>query len=93
MSDQSNLNYAAQITISLPNEEESVTLTVTLWPADVLDVDGELKPLAECTLADLERYAKALEADVWDTYEEIVLPDLEGLSAEINREFGFEGKQ
>jgi proteasome lid subunit RPN8/RPN11 len=77
MADQTDLNYAAQITISLPGEGEQVSLTVTLWPADVVDVDGVLKPLGECTLADLERYAEELEADVWDTYESIVLPELD----------------
>lgn len=77
MSDQSNPNYAAHITISLPGSDDSVTLTVTLFPADVVDVDGELKPLSECTLADLEHYAKALESDVWDAYEAIVLPELD----------------
>jgi proteasome lid subunit RPN8/RPN11 len=76
MPDNSQLNYAAQITISLPGEGESVTMTVTLLPADVVDVEGVLKPLAECTLADLERYAAELEADVWETYEAIVLPEL-----------------
>lgn len=77
MADKTDLNYAAQITISLPGEGEHVSLTVTLWPADVVDVDGILKPLGECTLADLERYAEELQADVWDTYESIILPDLD----------------
>ena len=61
MTDQSNLNYAAQITISLPSAEESVTMTVTLWPADVVNLDGELKPLGQCTLADLERLPVTLD--------------------------------
>ena len=52
-------------------------MKVTLWPEDVVDVDGVLKPLGECTLADLERYAEELEADVWDTYENIFLPQLD----------------
>jgi len=77
MSEQSEPNYAAQITISLPNTEESVSLTLTLYPADVVDLDGKLKPLRDCTLADLERYAEALQADVWDAYESIYLPELD----------------
>ena len=56
MTDQTDLKYAAQITVSLPNTGESVTLTVTLLPADVVHVDGVMKPLSECTLADLEKY-------------------------------------
>jgi proteasome lid subunit RPN8/RPN11 len=77
MTEQTDLTYAAQITISLPGTGDSVTLTVTLLPEDVVDLDGVLKPLGECTLADLERYAEELEADVWDTYEAIILPDLD----------------
>ena len=44
MSVQSNLSYAAQITISLPGSGEQVTMTVMLWPADVVEVGipGEL---------------------------------------------------
>lgn len=77
MTDQTELTYVAQITISLPGSGDSVTLTVTLLPEDVVVVNGESKPLSECTLADLERYAEELEADVWDTYESIVLPELD----------------
>jgi proteasome lid subunit RPN8/RPN11 len=77
MTDQSDLTYAAQITITLPGTGQSVTMKVTLWPEDVVDIDGVLKPLGECTLGDLERYAEELEADVWDTYENIFLPELD----------------
>lgn len=77
MPDLPDLTYAAQITISLPDTGESVTMTVTLHPGERIDVDGVMKPLGECTLADLERYAAELEAGVWETYEEIVLPELD----------------
>ncbi len=77
MSEQTYLTYAAQITISLPDSGESISLTVTLWPADAIDIDGHTKPLSECTLADLERYAEALEVGVWEAFEAINLPDLE----------------
>lgn len=77
MTDKTDLNYAAQITISLPESGESVTLTVTLWPSDAVDVDGVTKPLSECTLADLEQYAEELQTGVWDAYEAIVLPELD----------------
>ncbi|MFN2134745.1 MAG: hypothetical protein ACK2UK_02245, partial [Candidatus Promineifilaceae bacterium] len=75
MPDQ-NPQYAAQITITLPSEQRSVSLIVTLLPADLVEVGGVVKPLSHCTLADLERYAAELEADVWDTYDSIVLPEL-----------------
>ncbi len=77
MPDLTDLTYAAQITISLPDTGESVTMTVTLRPADEIDVDGVMKPLGECTLGDLERYAEDLEEGVWETYQAIVLPELD----------------
>lgn len=77
MPQEINLTYAALITIALPGAGESVTLTVTLGPQDLVELGGEAKPLAECTLYDLRRYADALEADVWDVYEQITLPELD----------------
>ena len=68
--------YAALITITLPGQGQSATITVTIAPNDTVPVDGRFVPLRDCTLADLEAYAAALEADVWDTYDEITLLDL-----------------
>ncbi len=68
--------YAALITITLPGQNESATITVTIAPDDTVPLDGRFVPLRDCTLADLEAYAAALEADVWDTYDEITLLDL-----------------
>lgn len=68
--------YAALITITLPGQGESATITVTIAPGDSVPINGRFVPLRDCTLADLEAYAAALEAEVWDTYDEITLLDL-----------------
>ncbi len=73
MSELNDRTYAALITISLPGSDESATLTVTLAPADVVPVGERYLPLSECTLTDLQTFAAELEADVWDTYENINL--------------------
>lgn len=71
------LVYAAIITITAPGSGESAQVTVVLTPPDNVTVDGQVKPLAECTLADLQAFADELEADVWDTYENITLIELD----------------
>ena len=71
------LVYAALITLSMPGTGESAEVTVVLTPPDNVTVDGTVKPLAECTLADLQAFADALEADAWDTYEAITLLELD----------------
>lgn len=71
------LVYAAVITISVPATGDSAEVTVVLTPPDNIDVDGVVKPLAECTLTDLQAFADALEADVWDAYESITLLELD----------------
>ena len=48
------LVYAALITLSMPGSGESAEVTVVLTPPDNVTVDGTVKPLAECTLADLQ---------------------------------------
>lgn len=71
------LVYAALITISMPSSGESAQATVVLTPPDNVTVDGVVKPLADCTLADLQAFADELEADVWDAYEAITLLELD----------------
>src|SRR5687767_13235039 len=68
--------YAAIITISLPETAQSTTINVALTPGDVITTNGRVKPLGDCTLADLQAFADALEADVWQTYQAIRLIDL-----------------
>lgn len=71
------LNYAAVITITLPEAGPSASVTVVLTPPDRVAVDGRVKPLADCTLADLQAFADELEADVWQDYQAITLLELD----------------
>lgn len=68
--------YAAQITLTLPGRPDIATAIVTLLPADKVPVGKEVKPLSECTLAELAAYGQTLEAEVWDAYEAISLLEL-----------------
>ena len=73
MTDQPAPTYAAQLTLTLPGEGPSATVTVTLAPADAVPLGGQSKPLADLTLAELRAYAAELEADAWDAYQAITL--------------------
>jgi len=68
--------YAAIVTIRIPQSEQTASVTVVLTPPDNVTVDGRVKPLADCTLRDLQAFADELEADVWDAYEAITLLEL-----------------
>ncbi len=71
------LVYAALITISIPETGKSAAVTVVLTPPDNVDVDGQVKPLPECTLNDLQAFADELEKDTWDAYRSISLLNLD----------------
>lgn len=75
--EQTTPTYAALLTLTLPGEGPSATVTVTLAPADAVPVEGRSKPLSECTLAELRAYANELEADAWDAYQAITLHQLQ----------------
>ncbi|MEZ4516536.1 MAG: hypothetical protein R3C44_06760 [Chloroflexota bacterium] len=72
----SELTYAAQLVLSLPGQEDSATVIVTLLPDDAIEIEGEKKTLADCTLQELRQFANTLEGEVWETYETITLTDL-----------------
>ncbi|MCA9923307.1 MAG: Mov34/MPN/PAD-1 family protein [Anaerolineales bacterium] len=77
MTENNHLTFAAIIRITLPDAPDVVTANVTLTAADAIPLeDGRFKPLYACTLADLQDFADALEADVWQTYQRIKLIDL-----------------
>ncbi len=76
MTETSSLTYVAQITLSLPGRPDMATAIVTLAPADKIPLGDRVKPLSECTLAELSAYGEALEAEVWDAYEAISLLEL-----------------
>ena len=76
MTDKTDITYVAQITLSLPGKDDTASVVVTLAPADMVSLGDKVKPLSECTLAELSAYGEALEAEVWDAYEAISLLDL-----------------
>jgi len=76
MTEQTDPTYVAQLTLTVPGDGPSATVTVTLAPGDAVLSGGQAKPLSECTLAELRAYADSLEAEVWDTYEAITLHQL-----------------
>lgn len=76
MTNRSTSNYVAIIQIRLPEHEAAVSANITLTPTELVPLDGNHKMLHECTLAELQAFADQLEADVWQTYQEIKLADL-----------------
>jgi proteasome lid subunit RPN8/RPN11 len=77
MIDFDEVSYAAIITITLPAAGKSTSVAVTLAPQDrIATAGGRIKRLRDCTLADLQEFADALEEDVWQTYQDIKLVDL-----------------
>jgi proteasome lid subunit RPN8/RPN11 len=62
--------------LTVPGEEAEATITLILAPSDGVPVNGKIKPLADCTLAELRAFANTLEAEVWQTRQAITLHDL-----------------
>ncbi|MCP4428940.1 MAG: hypothetical protein GY803_31025 [Chloroflexi bacterium] len=71
-----DLTYTAVITLTLPNSKNTATANVTLTPPDTIEADGRILRLRDCTLADLQAFADQLEAEAWQTYQEIKLVEL-----------------
>lgn len=77
MIDANEVDYAAIITIELPGMDRPATVTLTLKPPDAVEVaPGQVKPLRECTLSDLQAFADALEAELWERYRAMTLTQL-----------------
>lgn len=76
MTQQTDVTYVAQITLTMPGRPDVATAIVTLTPADRIPLAGKAKPLSECTLAELSAYGEKLESEVWADYESITLLDL-----------------
>ncbi|MFO7664527.1 MAG: Mov34/MPN/PAD-1 family protein [Chloroflexota bacterium] len=76
MTQTTEMTYLAQIILALPGHNETASITVTLVPTDTIPVGGHVKPLADCTLAELRAFANTLEADIWKTYDAITLHQL-----------------
>lgn len=67
------INYVAQLQLTIPGEDAEATITLILAPSDGVPVTGKVKPLADCTLAELRTFANTLEAEVWQTRQAITL--------------------
>jgi hypothetical protein len=77
MTDDATLTYSVIITISLPGESGETSLRLTLGPADQVPAPGEsTRLLQDCTLAELQQFADALEADLWRDYLDATLVDM-----------------
>lgn len=77
MSESQSLEFAAIITITLPDGEGQTEFDVVLASSDLLiDEEGNMKPLGDCTLAELQRFADDVEAEVWADYTASTLFDL-----------------
>ncbi len=71
------MSYAAVITMTLPGEEKPIELTVTLSPTSPVKLDGgQVKPLRDCTLAELQQFAEKMEADIWARHDQASLAEL-----------------
>ncbi|MCA9938970.1 MAG: hypothetical protein KC418_10020, partial [Anaerolineales bacterium] len=78
MIESNETSYLAIITISLPSHDQAITARVIMHPSDTVDIgDDQAKRLGDCTLAELQTFADALEADVWQAYQAIRLADLQ----------------
>jgi proteasome lid subunit RPN8/RPN11 len=77
MSESQFVQFAAIISIALPDDAGHSEFNVLLGSADlVFDGDGNAKPLGDCTLAELQRFADDLEAEIWADYQSVSLFDL-----------------
>ncbi len=77
MSDTNLVEFAAVITVTLPGNGDMTDIEVVLTSNDsLIDADGVLKPLGDCTLGDLKRFAEKLEDDIWSEYWATTLFDL-----------------
>lgn len=77
MTSADDSTYAAIIQITLPGMSAPETLTLTLYPPDLVAVGGGApKPLDECTLEELAAFAGALEGELWAAYRQQSLREL-----------------
>lgn len=77
MSENSEITFAAVVTITLPAEEGSTQLDLTLAPTDRIETeDGTFKLLGDCTLAELWRFADSMEAEAWAEFQGMTLTEL-----------------
>ncbi|HSH03931.1 MAG TPA: hypothetical protein VLL52_15555 [Anaerolineae bacterium] len=76
MIDIDQITYSAIITITLPNMPQPAKVVVRLAPYDQIPTDKGLRPLSQCTLADIQAYADSIENDISQEYQSIQFQDL-----------------
>ena len=72
----SELTYKAVLTLTPPEMEGKYTLHLTLHPSDTIVTDGVVKPLGDCTLDELQRYAASEEAAIGEAYAAMTVESL-----------------
>ncbi|GMQ77970.1 MAG: hypothetical protein BMS9Abin02_0462 [Anaerolineae bacterium] len=77
MNDSEHYTFLAVISIVLPGHENVTNIEVLLTANDSVTVeDGSVKPLQECTLAELGYISGVMEREVWASYQDIPLVEL-----------------
>jgi proteasome lid subunit RPN8/RPN11 len=77
MTSSSGVTYKALIIVRLPGSEESAQAEVLLTPADPVALrNGQVKPLRDCTLGELQEFAEDLESDLWAEFHSRTLVEL-----------------
>lgn len=77
MYEPEELTFAAIITIKIPGAQSETHLSVMLAPTDAITTsDGQSKPLGDCTLAELQKFADEVEVDLWNEFSDETLVDL-----------------
>lgn len=77
MTSSSGVTYKALIVIRLPGSQEPAQVEVVLAPADPVALrNGQVKPLRDCTLGELQEFAEDLESDLWAEFHSRTLIEL-----------------
>jgi proteasome lid subunit RPN8/RPN11 len=77
MSESEANTFVVLITIVLPDAGEETVFEVLLTPADSLSLpNGSTKTLQDCTVADLQQFARQIEEDSWNSFQDETLLDL-----------------
>lgn len=77
MTSSSGVTYKALIIIRLPGSQEPAQVEVMLAPADPVALrNGQVKPLRDCTLGELQEFAEDLESDLWAEFQSRTLIEL-----------------
>ncbi|MCO5183344.1 MAG: Mov34/MPN/PAD-1 family protein [Anaerolineae bacterium] len=68
--------YVVALRLTPPEMQGRLTVTITLQTADQVGSGVHAKPLRDCTLAELQQYADALEQSFWEAHENSTLQAL-----------------